>query len=132
MLGGFSYDPNQANGLWGIAVVSQQQDTTLRKISLPDGVTAYVEAKSNGATGDREPVGVFDAIPFEQATRALGAIAEGIGGVVLAAKPTKASVELGIEFMVEEGKLVSIIAKGGGAANLKLKLEWKSSEASSE
>ena len=112
--------------------MSQQQDTTLRKISLPDGVTAYIEAKSNGATGDREPVGVFDAIPFEQATRALGAIAEGIGGVVLAAKPTKASVELGIEFMVEEGKLVSIIAKGGGAANLKLKLEWKSSEASSE
>lgn len=110
----------------GVSLVMAEQDkTTLQKVELPGGVIAYVEAIKSS---DREEVGVLESIPFEQVTQALGAIAEGIGGVVLAAKPSKASVELGAEFAVKEGKLVSIIAKGEGKANLKLKLEWEFSD----
>lgn len=39
-------------------------------------------------------------------------------------KPDKLSVELGIEFSVETGKLTAILVKGCSTANLKINLEW--------
>ncbi len=39
-------------------------------------------------------------------------------------KPTKASVELGLEIGVEAGQLTALLVKGTGKANLKITLQW--------
>jgi hypothetical protein len=52
-------------------------------------------------------------------------IPRGIGETLERAKPKKATVELGVEFGIEEGKLVALIARGSGKANLKITLEWE-------
>src|SRR5438309_1510501 len=70
--------------------------------------------------GGREQVGILDGIPFDQVTGVLTEIAEKIGGALEKAKPTKASIELGVEFGLEGGKLVALIARGSAKANLKI------------
>ncbi len=99
--------------------------TIPQRIQLEDDAIAYVEILQPQG---REEIGVLDAIPFDEVTRSLGGIARGIGAVIRTAKPDKASVELGVEFSMQEGKLVSVIARGEGKANMKLTLEWSSSE----
>jgi hypothetical protein len=74
--------------------------------------------------GGREEVGVLDAIPFDRVVETLGQIANGIGAAVEKAKPSKATVEIGVEFGLEAGQVVALIARGSGKANLKILLEW--------
>jgi len=88
---------------------------TWQKVELGDDVVAYLEVVPHGG---REEVGVLDAIPFDQVTGSLGRIAGSIGNVIEKAGPSKASVELGFEFGIEEGKLVAMIARGSGKASL--------------
>lgn len=76
----------------------------------------------------REEVGILDSIPFEQVIEIMGEIAQGIGNTLEKAKPTKASIELGVEFGLENGQLVGLIARGTGKANLKISLEWERSD----
>ncbi len=75
--------------------------------------------------GGREEVGVLESLPFDQVTELLAGIASGIGKTLDKAKPKKASIELGVEFGLEAGKLVALIARGTGKANLKIRLEWE-------
>jgi hypothetical protein len=77
--------------------------------------------------GGRQEVGILDAIPFEQVTELLTSIASEIGDTLEKAKPNKAAVELGVEFGLEGGHLVALIARGTGKANLKISLEWERS-----
>jgi len=72
----------------------------------------------------REKVGLLDSIPIDRITTLLSGVAQVIGNALETAKPKKASAELGVEFGLEEGKLVALIARGTGKANLKIKLEW--------
>jgi hypothetical protein len=81
----------------------------------------YIEVVPRGG---RESVGILDSFPFDKITAMIFDVAEGIGNGLKAAKATKASVELGLEFGLQEGKLVALIARGSGKANLKVKLEW--------
>jgi hypothetical protein len=74
--------------------------------------------------GGREKVGILDGIPFDQVTGVLTEIAANIGEALEKAKPSKATIELGVEFGVEGGKLVALIARGSAKANLKIALEW--------
>lgn len=78
--------------------------------------------------GGRQEVGVLDSIPFDQVTEILSKIAERIGDSLGQARPSKACVELGVEFGLENGQLVALIARGSGKANLKISLEWHHSE----
>jgi hypothetical protein len=70
----------------------------------------------------------LDSIPFEQLTEILGQIAQRIGDSLERTSPSKACVELGVEFGLENGQLVALIARGSGKANLKVSLEWDRSE----
>lgn len=98
--------------------------TDWQRVTLPgeDGRQVFVEVVSRGG---REEVGVLDSIPFDQITEVLGSIASSIGDTLEKARPTKASVELGLEFGLEAGHLVALIARGSGRANLKINLEWE-------
>ena len=81
----------------------------------------YLEVLGHGG---REKVGLTESIPFERITTILEGIAEHLGKALEKASPTKATVELGVEFALQEGKLVALIARGSGKANLKVSLEW--------
>jgi len=101
--------------------MQQDERTDWQPIELDDGAKAYLEVIPRGG---REEVGILDAIPFERVVEALGQIANGVGGAIEKAKPSKAAVETGVEFGLEAGKLVTLIARGTGKANLKVTLEW--------
>ncbi len=85
----------------------------------------YLEVLDRG--GPKE-VGIMDSIPFEQITEMLAEIAQKIGDSLARTRPNKACVELGVEFGLENGQLVALIARGSGKANLKVSLEWDRSE----
>lgn len=100
--------------------------TEWQKVELPGEGNAkvYIEVVHGGG---REEVGLLDSIPFEQVTEVLGSIVQGIGSTLEKTKPSKASVELGVEFGLKDGQLVALIARGSGKANLKIALEWERS-----
>jgi hypothetical protein len=77
--------------------------------------------------GGREDVGLLERIPFQQITDLLGDVADHLGSTLLRARPSKASIELGVEFGLENGQLVALIARGSGKANLKIAMEWEQS-----
>ncbi len=104
--------------------MQQDERTDWQPIDLGDGARAYLEVIPRGG---REEVGVLEAIPFDQVVETLGQIANGIGGAIEKAKPRKAAVEIGVEFGLEAGKLVTLIARGTGKASLKVTLEWENS-----
>jgi hypothetical protein len=89
-------------------------------LDLGGGATAYLEVTPRG----RQEVGVLDRIPFDQVVQTLTRIAQGLEAAVDAVKPSKASIEIGIEFGLEAGQVVALIARGTGKANLKVTLEW--------
>jgi hypothetical protein len=95
------------------------------KLEGEDQRQIYLEVLDRG--GPKE-VGILDSIPFGQVTDILGQIAQRIGDSLERTRPNKASVELGIEFGLENGQLVALIARGSGKANLKISFEWNRSE----
>jgi len=89
-------------------------------LDLGQGVKAYLEVIPRG----RQEVGALDSIPFDQIAQTLTRIAGGLQTAIETAKPSKAAVEIGLEFGLEAGKVVALIARGSGKANLKVTLEW--------
>jgi len=115
-------DGRPARNQPGRLTVSDAETTEWQRLTISgDGGDIYIEVVGHGG---REQVGVLDSLPFQTITTMITNIAQGIGGAIKATKPNKASVELGLEFGVQEGKLVALIARGSGKANLKIKLEW--------
>ena len=95
-----------------------------QKIETTDhgGAQLYLEVLDRGG---REEVGLLEGIPFQRITDLLGEIADHLGSSLRRARPSKASIELGVEFGLENGQLVALIARGSGKANLKIALEWE-------
>ncbi len=101
--------------------------TEWQRVTLPDEGKkrqVYIEVVPRGG---REEVGLLDSIPFDEVTDLLATVARSIGDTLEKAGPKKAVVELGVEFGIEAGKLVALIARGTGKANLKISLEWERS-----
>lgn len=63
---------------------------------------------------------------LKEVNDAIVGIAKTIKGTLDEVKPTKASVEFGLEFGFESGKLTALIVQGSEKANLKIALEWES------
>ncbi|MGA8262463.1 MAG: CU044_2847 family protein [Arenicellales bacterium] len=100
--------------------MQDRERTEWQPLDLGGGTTAYLEVTSRG----RQEVGVLDRIPFDQVVQTLTRIAQGLETAVDAVKPSKASIEIGVEFGLEAGQVVALIARGTGKANLKVALEW--------
>lgn len=92
------------------------------KTTGDSGDHLYLEVLDRGG---REEVGLLDGIPFQQITDLLGEVADHLGNTLRRARPSKASIELGVEFGLENGQLVALIARGSGKANLKIAMEWE-------
>jgi hypothetical protein len=104
--------------------MDDDQNTEWQPIDLEAGGRGqlYLEV---AVRGGRETVGLLESISFEVVADLLSDIARKIGSTLEKARPNKASVELGVEFGLQEGKLVALIARGSGKANLKLNLSWE-------
>lgn len=87
---------------------------------LTDSITVHLEATN---IGGEQPVG-FGGFSFQDVTDVIEGIAKSLVATLQKAKPRKASVEFGLEFAVESGKLTAVVVKGSSTANLKITLEW--------
>jgi hypothetical protein len=80
-----------------------------------------------------EPIGGVQLAGDKDITAALSDISKPIARVgkelldaARAAKPDKAAVEVSFGLAVEQGQLISLLAKGKGEAGIKVTLEWSS------
>jgi hypothetical protein len=108
--------------------------TSTTIVSVPvevDGVTFLVEATSSnledeGILSDEEIESDVSGriLSFEEVTKTITAISEGLAKTISTVKPSKAVVEFGVEFKHEPGKLLAVIVQGSTKVNLKITLEW--------
>ena len=104
-------------------------------VTLEDGIEIKVETtpislledeEESGETGDIVEGDVsLNTRYLEEATDAIEGIAKTVKKSIDKVKPTKASVEFGLEFGFESGEITAMIVKGEGKANLKITLEWE-------
>jgi len=116
------------------------QETAIIPLDLAEGKRIYVEATrftavSPKADSDEQDVAYSRGIgeedvaflpDFQSVTDAIEGIATAIRNSLEKVKPEKATIEFGVEFGVESGKLTALIVKGSGKANLKISLQWGS------
>jgi hypothetical protein len=69
-------------------------------------------------------VGILDSIPFEQVTQIFSELSQRIGDSLQKSRANKACVEIGVEFGIENGQLVALIARASGKTNIKISIEW--------
>lgn len=74
--------------------------------------------------GDEERTGVVAGLG--DITKPIARVGRDLLDAAKAAKPDKATVEAGFGVTVEQGQLISWLAKGSGEATIKITLEWSS------
>lgn len=99
--------------------------TEIIEVQLDEGGRLFVEAAT--APG-RHEIGAIDAVRIDQLVETVSTFGVAIRNAALAAAPSKATVEFGVEVRLEASGLVALIARGTGAANVKVSLEWGGEE----
>jgi hypothetical protein len=103
---------------------SSDTDTRVITAVLPSGMPIKVEIAQPGDDEDEmASVGLRD-LELGKALDSLGEIASLVVEKLKAAKPTKATVQLGLAFSVEAGKLTALWVGGQGNASLNVTMEW--------
>src|SRR4051812_29326136 len=97
---------------------------TIVPARLGDGLDILVEVRSE--TGGEVDV-ADDPFSFDRVSQAIKAIAERVTAAIDVSRPTKASVEFGLDVGMESGGLTALLVRGKGNATLKITLEWDSS-----
>lgn len=102
-------------------------------VQLENGAIIKVEAssfdelidESAGETGEVIQGNVSAVLDhLEDVKNAIEGISQTVKSSIDKAKPSKASVQFGIELGYESGQLTAMIVKGQGKANLNITLEW--------
>jgi len=100
-------------------------DTRVVTAVLPSGMSINVEiAQPDGDDEDEMTSVGLRNLELDKALDSLSEIGSLIVKKLKAAKPTKATVELGLAFSVEAGKLTALWVGGTGTASLNVTLEW--------
>ncbi len=102
----------------------REEPTELVPVQLPDGKRIYVQAVAQGGL---EQVGNIP-IPFKEVADVIESISTSIVNALKKAKPSKATVEFGLEIGLESGHLTTLLVKGTSTATLKIVLEWSEIE----
>jgi hypothetical protein len=97
-----------------------ENNVEIIKAHLPESIEVHLEATN---LGGEQLVG-FGGSSFQDITNVIEGIAKSLVATLQKAHPRKASVEFGLEFAVESGKLITVVVKGSSTANLKITLEW--------
>ncbi|KAM3090798.1 CU044_2847 family protein [Phormidesmis sp. 146-35] len=110
--------------------ISKESQTENIPVYLENGSLIRVEATVIGSSIQVE-VGEEIESDVGVRTQSLKEVTdaiEGIAGSVVESlnkfKPSKSSIEFGVEFGYESGNLTALIVKGTGKANLKITMEW--------
>lgn len=96
------------------------EDTQIIPSQLVDGSTVYIQATMLGGRQDI----AFSPASFMDMMHSIESIAASIVSILHHIKPQKASVEFGLKFALESGKLTAMLIQGASSANLKITLEW--------
>ena len=95
------------------------------EVVLPNGRVAFVQAANLDAGGHgAAKVGRKDIFFYEDVSGTLEGIARMVRSGLEKVKPSKTTVELGIQLAVSNGKLTSLIVEGKAEASLKVTFEW--------
>ena len=95
------------------------------EVVLPNKTVALVQAvELDGAGGPAEKVGWKDTFDLDQVSGTLEGVAQAIRSGLDKVKPSKTTVELGIQLAVKNGKLTGMLVEGQAEASLKVTLEW--------
>lgn len=95
---------------------------TTRTVALEDGTQLQVEVRTSSSYQD---VGAVDLLNFDAVFGALQNLSTSIHRSFERAKPSRASIEFGMELTVESGKLITLICQGSSTANFTVTLEWE-------
>lgn len=99
-----------------------QSDVVVRRAKVATDHVILVETRSSG---DREEdVGARDLLTFAGVEESITTISQRVMVALKSAQPDRASVEFGIDVAVEAGALTGLLARGSGAATLKVTLSW--------
>ncbi len=90
------------------------------KVTLDNGTVIYVQARV--VKGEEDIVSL--SASFEKVTQAIEGIAQSLTTAWEKAKPSRASVEFGIEFAYEAGQVLAMFVDGSTTASMKVTLEW--------
>lgn len=99
--------------------------TEIVPVQLANGTTMKVQATALG--GDEDVLDLQKVFPFKEVTDTIEGIADAMIASLRKIKPSKASVEFGIELGLESGALTTLLVKGTGSSNIKIVLEWSNS-----
>ncbi len=102
-------------------------NTKLVKAALTDNTTIYVQAQ---VVRGEEDIASITAT-FQKVTQAIENVAQSLTAAWEKAKPSKASVEFGIDFAYESGEVMAMFVNGSATASIKITLEWGESSRSS-
>jgi hypothetical protein len=90
---------------------------------LPGGTVVRVRLAEDGGDGIGS-VGLAEKLHLDEALAAIGDVAALVRDKLDAAVPTKATVEFGVSFAVQGGKLTALVFDGKADASLTITLEW--------
>jgi Trypsin-co-occurring domain 1 len=95
------------------------------EVVLPNKTVALVQAAElDDGGGPAEKVGWKDTFDFEQVSGTLEGIAQAVRSGLDKVRPSKTTVELGIQLAVKNGTLTGLLVEGQAQASLKVTLEW--------
>lgn len=97
-----------------------QEDFAKIPIKLSNG--SIILAEIHNQIGEQEASSRF--FPFADAMQALSGVAEDINTALEKASPNKVTLELGMEFAIESGRLTAMVISGSGRSQIKVALEW--------
>jgi hypothetical protein len=100
------------------------------EVVLPNNTVALVRAvELDEGGGPAEKVGWKDTFDLEQVSGMLEGISQSIRSGLDKVRPSKTTVELGIELAVKNGRLTGMLVEGEASASLKVTLEWSAEPA---
>jgi hypothetical protein len=103
------------------------------EVVLPNKTVALVRvAELDDGGGAAEKVGWKDTFDFEHVSGMLEGIAQAIRSGLGKVRPSKTTVELGIELAVRNGRLIGMLVEGEADASLRVTLEWGADSPASE
>jgi hypothetical protein len=97
--------------------------TQVIPVKLPNEEIIRVQAT---VIPSKQDTASLPALPFQEMLGSIEGIAQAVAATLKKVMPRKATVELGLEVAIESGKLIALLVKGTGTANLKITLEWES------
>lgn len=106
----------------------------LGKIKLSNGAVInmeYTPENNETYTNRRTPASIdtaneaIQALDFGEVVQTVTALANDLKSVIKQTQSRKVAVEFGIQIGLETGGVTSFFVKGSGTANLKITIEWQ-------